>query len=193
MSRLCSVEGCSKQVLKRGWCSTHYWRWRRNGDPLAVSRGPARTFYDEVVLVFEGEDCLIWPYAKDKAGYAQMGVDGHKRSVHRILCIAVLGDPPTNAHQAAHTCGRGHEGCVSKKHLAWKTPLENTADQVVHGTRVRGERQYRAKMTEAQVRAVLANKDGCTQRELASRYGVKPSAISKIMRGLNWAYLSENP
>lgn len=33
--RICSVDGCGKPILNsRGWCSKHYQRWRRNGDPL---------------------------------------------------------------------------------------------------------------------------------------------------------------
>jgi hypothetical protein len=33
---VCSVDGCHKVVKTRGWCTAHYERWRRNGDP-----GPA--------------------------------------------------------------------------------------------------------------------------------------------------------
>lgn len=29
----CSVDGCAKPSRNRGWCSAHYERWRRNGDP----------------------------------------------------------------------------------------------------------------------------------------------------------------
>jgi hypothetical protein len=29
----CSVEGCGAAVLARGWCSSHYEKWRRHGDP----------------------------------------------------------------------------------------------------------------------------------------------------------------
>lgn len=31
----CSIEGCSKEHLARGWCSKHYKKWRKYGDPLA--------------------------------------------------------------------------------------------------------------------------------------------------------------
>jgi hypothetical protein len=31
---VCSVEGCARTVLCRGWCGFHYQRWRLNGDPL---------------------------------------------------------------------------------------------------------------------------------------------------------------
>lgn len=30
----CSVDGCEKRAEKRGWCSGHYSRWKRHGDPL---------------------------------------------------------------------------------------------------------------------------------------------------------------
>lgn len=33
--RTCSIEGCDKPHFGRGWCSTHYQRWKRLGDPLA--------------------------------------------------------------------------------------------------------------------------------------------------------------
>lgn len=32
--KLCSVEGCGKRVMGRGWCATHYQRWRFHGDHL---------------------------------------------------------------------------------------------------------------------------------------------------------------
>lgn len=34
--RVCSVDGCEKAVLARGWCKLHYSRWRRQGDPEVV-------------------------------------------------------------------------------------------------------------------------------------------------------------
>jgi hypothetical protein len=35
-NRTCSLDGCDAPALARGFCNTHYARWRRNGDP-----GPA--------------------------------------------------------------------------------------------------------------------------------------------------------
>lgn len=34
--RTCCIDGCDRPHEARGWCKTHYARWRANGDPLAV-------------------------------------------------------------------------------------------------------------------------------------------------------------
>lgn len=40
MSRTCKIEGCNKPTgvpgTARGWCSAHYNRWKRTGDPLTT-------------------------------------------------------------------------------------------------------------------------------------------------------------
>lgn len=35
VDKACSVPDCGKPPSARGWCDTHYSRWRRRGDPLA--------------------------------------------------------------------------------------------------------------------------------------------------------------
>lgn len=42
-TRTCIVDGCEKGAIARGWCTAHWTRWKRHGDPLAggASRSPA--------------------------------------------------------------------------------------------------------------------------------------------------------
>ena len=35
--RTCAIPGCTQLVNGRGWCNTHYGRWRRSGDPLHLT------------------------------------------------------------------------------------------------------------------------------------------------------------
>lgn len=36
VSPLCSIEGCGRPHIARGWCNNHWKRWRRHGDPLGM-------------------------------------------------------------------------------------------------------------------------------------------------------------
>ena len=33
-TRTCSIPGCGKKHMSRGWCGMHYMRWYSHGDPL---------------------------------------------------------------------------------------------------------------------------------------------------------------
>ena len=36
--KICSIEGCDKEIASKGYCIKHYTRFRRYGDPLIVKR-----------------------------------------------------------------------------------------------------------------------------------------------------------
>lgn len=189
--KLCSVKGCEGIVDARGLCRSHYKRKMRHGDPLFSTghapRGALQAFFRDKVLSCESDDCLIWPFSR--GGYPKMSHEGKRLFVHRLVCEARHGPPPTKRHQAAHTCGKGHEGCVNPKHLRWATVRENVADTITHGTRNRGERHGAAKLTEDQVREIRALKGRYTQKEVADMFSVSAAAVSDIMRRTNWAWL----
>lgn len=189
---ICKVGGCGKTVRTRGWCSAHYWRWHRHGDPLGgkASRGEVRRFYQETVLTYEGDECLFWPYASAGRGYACMEAgDGRTRYVHRRLCEDVNGPPTFPEAEAAHSCGKGHLGCVTKRHLSWKTRAGNHADKLIHGTSNRGERHGQSRITEPEARSILALKDKKTQREIAAEFAVSQGIVARIHSRQTWAWL----
>ena len=43
-TRLCTIEGCEREQRSREWCSKHYMRWYKHGDPNATMRTPAGTY-----------------------------------------------------------------------------------------------------------------------------------------------------
>lgn len=186
-ARLCSIEGCGKIAGTRGWCEAHYRRWRRHGDPLGghASRGDLGKFFNEVVLPYDGEECLYWPYSGNR-GYGTIVIDGRHCYVHRLVCEAANGEPPTPDHEAAHSCGNGHLGCCAKRHLSWKTHAENAADMHIHGTVLKGDGHPVSKLTEAQAREIVALKGKVSQSKLAKRFGVCPSNIGSIQNGRTW-------
>ncbi|HKX35269.1 MAG TPA: hypothetical protein VJM79_01220, partial [Rhizorhapis sp.] len=54
-------------------------------------------------LETEQSDCLIWPFGRNKSGYAVMRPkrDQSEGLVHRLVCLKVHGPAPTKKHQAA--------------------------------------------------------------------------------------------
>lgn len=43
--RTCSIEGCEKKAVTRGWCAAHYERWRQHGDPGEAGDARKRALY----------------------------------------------------------------------------------------------------------------------------------------------------
>lgn len=156
-----------------------------------TKHGEPMRFILEVALLHTGDECLIWPFANNGEGYGKVWVDGRRTGSHRYVCELVNGPPPTAEHEAAHSCGRGHIGCISPGHLSWKTSAENKADKLIHGTHNRGERNGRVKLTEAEAREILALKGTESQLDLAKRFCVSFQTVSHIHTGRSWAWLSK--
>lgn len=189
---LCKIEGCGKPVKGRGWCCGHYDRWRNHGDPLGggTAHGEPLKYLLDVVLPYDGDECLPWPFATDQAGYAQQRYLGKTRRTARIVCERTHGPAPTPKHEAAHSCGRGHLGCATKRHLRWATRKENDLDKSSHGTYVRGERQGRSRLTEDNVRTIRSLKGKMNRDQVGAMFGVHPVYVSQIQRRMKWAWLA---
>jgi hypothetical protein len=191
-SRLCSISECGKPVRCKSYCYAHYERFRRHGDPLAgrTSRGELLRFIQEVALSHTGEQCLTWPFSRGSGGYGTIKIDGKFVAASRYVCKLSHGEPPTPRHEAAHSCGRGHHGCVAPGHLSWKTPAENCADRLAHGTHTRGERNASTKLKEVDVREIIALKGKMRQQDIAKRYSISIPTVGAIHQGKKWAWLS---
>jgi hypothetical protein len=131
--------------------------------------------------------CLRWPLSCDSHGYAQVGMDGKIKKAYRVMCEMAHGPAPTPKHEAAHTCGNGHMGCINPVHLAWKTRSENQRDKRQHGTHGKPGCEGRAKLTIEQVTEIRAVPEPAHLANLAKKYGCTPSTIAKIRNGERWA------
>jgi hypothetical protein len=146
---------------------------------------PAQFF--RAALNFNGDECVLWPFCCDSNSYPKMTVDRKSLRVPRVICEMVYGDPPTPQHEAAHSCGI--RPCINPNHLRWATKTENMADTLVHGTRIRGEQQWQAKLTEANVREIRSLKGKLTHDKIAKRFGMSIGAINCVIYGSTWGWL----
>lgn len=135
---------------------------------------------------YTGDDCVIWPMAVDNHGYPHFGVNGKRYKAHRYMCEMTHGPAPGPKHQAAHSCGRGQDGCVNPRHLRWATNKDNMADSVRLGA-VRQKGRPFHKLTEEDVARIYELRGaGMSYNRIAERFSVKGKQIGKIIRGEQW-------
>lgn len=104
-------------------------------------------------------------------------------SVHRLVAFTFIGPAPSPDHLVAH--GDGTPTHNWPDNLSWKTPKENTADRVLHGTDPAGERNPNARLTDLQVQLIRAHHNiGMTSKAVLSRlFGVSDAHLTRLIRG----------
>ena len=103
--------------------------------------------------------------------------EGKRRvhAVHRLVCIAFHGDPPSPKHEAAHW--DGDKNNARADNLRWVLSLENAADRVRHGRNLtRGK-----VLSDEQVAAI--RRDPRPQKLVASDFGISRMHVSRIKTG----------
>ena len=134
---------------------------------------------------------LILACARDaKSGHIQFNAwkDGRGKTlwVHRVVCEAFHGDPPSPEHEAAHW--DGDPGNNRATNLRWATHAENGADMARHGTR----RGLCAKLDQAQVREIRRLfREGVGSCAVARQFGVALATVVDIKFGRTWAWLAD--
>jgi hypothetical protein len=214
----CSICGSAGR-LARGWCSAHYHRWCRYGDPLGVPEPalPVPDLPGERWLPVTGYEGL---YGVSNMGRVRsfwagrgtgkrggllkpgMGSTGHltvalshpdkpTRSwpVHQIVAQAFIGPCPVG-QEVRH----GPNGALDNRasQLCYGTRKQNSDDRLRDGTDQRGEQLTFAKLTEAII-AECKRRYGAgeTQTALAAEFGVSTSVMSEAVNGKSWAHLAD--
>ena len=183
---ICSIDGCTLKVYSFDLCGKHYGRLRRTGDPLKNDRriakdGEAKAFA-EAAWNMETEECIDWPFSMSATGTAASGfLDGKIVLVGKAFCERMYGPAP-EGYETAHSCGRGHFGCINKRHLSWKTRSENMQDKWIHGT-------SGTKLNKDQVSEIRKLQGVETAFDISVKYGVSPGMIGIIWRREQWAWV----
>lgn len=149
---------------------------------------PLRPFWD---LVDRSGECWLWTGAMS-SGY---GIYGGAKA-HRVSFERARG-PIAKGLFVCHHCDNPR--CVRPSHLFAGTAAENNADRAAkgrskgvfksgpthHAAMRRGESHWCARLSALDVIQIRERRNsGATTTELAARFGVHPSTISRIARGV---------
>lgn len=184
----CSVKGCTRPAYARRLCEPCYAKARRAGLKCKPKQQEAKLAFLLANATHEGDECLIWPFPLGKKGRGSIRIDETQMLAARAMCIIAWGDPPFDGAEAAHSCGRGHFGCVHPGHVYWATRQQNSDDQLTQGARPRGERRWNAKITNEQALAIYA--DTRPINIVAEAHGVTVMTATNIRYGQGWAWLT---
>lgn len=190
----CKIDGCGKPSRVRGFCLFHGERLRRTGNPLVASLNPRHRInqiWIEAHRDFRGDECLIWPFHRGDNGRGVFRIKGRGKSAPYVMCSLAHGEPPTLGHEASHSCGKGHEGCVNPRHLRWATRKENERDKRAHGTVRRGADINTTKLTEHDVREIRRIGKSIAPRVVAERFGITEQNVCHINNRKTWAWLED--
>lgn len=121
---------------------------------------------------------------KHTNGYQRVSLGaGRDRYVHRLVCLAFFGPPPSGNH-ADHINGSRDDNRA--ENLRWVTPEENRACRKVR----QGSAHGNSKLTEQLVRDIRAGKIDGTNRQIAHALSVSRETVRDVRNGKLWRHVS---
>jgi hypothetical protein len=165
----------------------------RQDAAIAAATDAARSRFWGKVLLPDANGCMDWRDKPNGKGYGRISIGNVVVLAHRCSLIWLVGPSPTPDLQAAHGCNRPI--CVAPDHLRWATGRENVADQLVHGTRLRGAQLPQARLTPEVVQEICETytREKPTVTALAVRFGISHGHASRILNGVDWGWLGVAP
>jgi hypothetical protein len=149
-----------------------------------INKPTIRQAFDARYIPVPFSGCWLWTGDLGRNGYARF----NNHLANRIAWSLFRGAIPKGMC-VCHRCDVRQ--CVNPEHLFLGTHAENMRDMGDKGRartpQVRGERNPRAKLTEADVIAIRSST--LLQRELARIYGLTPTYVSEIRTRAVWRHI----
>jgi hypothetical protein len=151
----------------------------------ALLTDPVARFWS---YVNKTEMCWLWTGATDQDGYGLFW-EGTRQIRAHVYSRGLHNGPIPAGHGVLHKCDT--PPCVRPDHLFTGTHLDNMADKVAKGRQAIGEQQGNAKLTDALVIALLADRAaGMTLKVLGAKYGVHFGTVHRICEGKTWRHIA---
>jgi hypothetical protein len=109
----------------------------------------------------------------------------NSKIIHRLVAKTFLGTPPQGKNLVLHGDRDRANNCIGN--LRYGSHLDNSNDAKMHGTRVQGERQHAAKLTEQDV--LFIRTSTLSVPALAQKYSVTRQCIHLVQKRKNWGHV----
>lgn len=150
-------------------------------------------FWDKVKIKSEADSCWLWTGRANTKGYGRFSFRSNAYKAHRVAYFLYNGRIEDDL-LVLHRCDV--RLCCNPAHLYQGTAKQNTADALRKGrhTRMYGERNGKAKLTEKEVKSIRKRylKGGITQKSLAQYHGVGQTTIYYICKGERWINIPDD-
>lgn len=132
----------------------------------------------------KGDGCWNWTAQKGSGGYGLFCFEGRQQGAHRVSYQLYVGEIPEGMH-VCHRCD--NQSCVNPSHLFVGTASDNAHDRDNKKRCPFGEKHYRAKLTENQVKSIRKMwSSGSRNIDIAREFGVDKRNISNIVYRRTW-------
>lgn len=180
----CTLPGCGRRHLAKGYCRIHYERLKRNGSTeslLADLRGSTLERHFDILFKASSYDrngCLVWVGAKTTLGYARFEKDGVSHKAYRLAYEKFRGDIPPRM-EVCHSCD--NPSCVNPEHLFVGTTKDNAEDREAkgRGNHVARRKPFAFVSPQGEIISGVGLKQFCAERGLLQP---KMSEVSKGTR-----------
>ena len=155
-----------------------------------VDAGDHSRFWEKVDIRSENE-CWLWIGGVGRYGYFGIWKNGktHVYTASRVSLALHTGEAPERAVVSRHTCD--NTSCVNPEHLIWGSQGDNVRDAVVRDRIQRGDRHYKAKLTDRIVREIRCRvAKGEKQNALVIEFGLSKSVVSKVVLRRAWRHVA---
>lgn len=134
--------------------------------------------------VRRGRGCWCWTGSVGRHGYGQLKLGGRQLLAHRVAWGLSNEDPGVAC--VLHRCD--NPICVRPDHLFLGTKRDNSDDMISKGraSHPAGAQCVRRKLDQGLVDEIRSLRDLYKQTELALKFQISQSHVSRILRGVTW-------
>ena len=156
--------------------------WERRGWPIL------KRF--ETLFSKSDSGCWLWKASTNGGRYGKFQLkSGHTVAAHRFSYMSYVG-PIKDGLYVCHKCDNPR--CVNPSHLFLGTPKENQQDMRKKGRGLAGNSHPRTKLSDADARRVFDAPKHVSHSELAMKYNVSKTTISRIRKRQRRQYALES-